>query len=214
MSVKERLTTFIKTLNIGQGAFEKTVGLSNGYVNNIRVSIQPDKLQKIALMYPNLNTGWLITGEGEMLKQNRGYVGIKSDPTEQDSIPLLETSIEAGILKGFAESQVKNSLPHYRVPGFKGADFLATVTGESMIDRYWPGDVVGCKIVTKSSFIQWGKVHVIDTDQGGLIKKLMPSDKDDFIKAVSFNASNYPPFEIPKSDVIEIAIVLGVVRLI
>lgn len=68
MTVKERLIKFIKTLQIGQGAFEKAVGLSNGYVNNIRQSIQPDKLQKIALCYPELNTGWLITGEGEMLK--------------------------------------------------------------------------------------------------------------------------------------------------
>ncbi|MEG1936815.1 MAG: hypothetical protein RR132_04655, partial [Rikenellaceae bacterium] len=68
MSVKQRLIEFIKYLKIGQGAFEKEVGLSNGYVNNIRVSIQPDKLQKIALQYPILNTGWLMVGEGEMLK--------------------------------------------------------------------------------------------------------------------------------------------------
>lgn len=68
MSVKERLKDFIKMLGMGQGAFEKTVGLSNGYVNNIRQSIQPDKLQKIALHFPQLNTGWLMTGEGNMLK--------------------------------------------------------------------------------------------------------------------------------------------------
>jgi hypothetical protein len=70
MTVKERLISFIKTLNIGQAAFEKSVGLSNGYVNNIRKSIQPDKLQKIALSYPQLNAGWLMTGDGEMLKQS------------------------------------------------------------------------------------------------------------------------------------------------
>lgn len=70
MTVKERLILFIKHLNIGQAAFEKRVGLSNGYVNNIRKSIQPDKLQKISLIFTELNPGWLMTGEGEMLKQN------------------------------------------------------------------------------------------------------------------------------------------------
>lgn len=30
----------------------------------------PDKLQKISLHNPDLNTGWLMTGEGEMLKSN------------------------------------------------------------------------------------------------------------------------------------------------
>ncbi len=68
MSVKERLIEFIKYLEIGQGAFEKEVGLSNGYVNNIRKSIQPDKLQRISLRYPQLNSGWLMSGEGNMLK--------------------------------------------------------------------------------------------------------------------------------------------------
>lgn len=67
-TVKERLKTFIKFKGFGQGKFESMCGLSNGYVNNIRQSILPDKLQKIALQFPDLNTGWLMTGEGEMLK--------------------------------------------------------------------------------------------------------------------------------------------------
>lgn len=75
MSVKERLKAFIKSRKMGQGAFEKEVGLSNGYVNNIRQSIQPDKLQKIALRFPELNTGWLMTGDGEMIKDTHISAG-------------------------------------------------------------------------------------------------------------------------------------------
>lgn len=69
-TVKERLISYISFLGIGQGRFEKECGLSNGYVNNIRKSITPEKLQQIALHYPRLNTGWLMTGEGQMLKEN------------------------------------------------------------------------------------------------------------------------------------------------
>lgn len=69
-TIKERLIAFISYLNIGQGKFEKNCGLANAYVANIRKSISPEKLQKIAQRYPELNTGWLMTGEGEMLKQN------------------------------------------------------------------------------------------------------------------------------------------------
>lgn len=68
--IKERLIAFIAYLGIGQGKFEKECGVSNGYVNNIRKSITPEKLQQIALRYPELNTGWLMTGEGEMIKNN------------------------------------------------------------------------------------------------------------------------------------------------
>jgi transcriptional regulator with XRE-family HTH domain len=85
-TVKERIKIFIKSKNIGQSAFEKVVGLSNGYVNNIRQSIQPDKLQKIALCYSDLNTGWLMTGEGNML---RGEMPPAQQP-EPTKLPTVE----------------------------------------------------------------------------------------------------------------------------
>lgn len=66
--VKDRLLEFLQYNGLSQSKFEKKCGLANGYVNNIRRSISPDKLQLIALQFPNLNTGWLLTGEGEMLK--------------------------------------------------------------------------------------------------------------------------------------------------
>lgn len=67
-TVKERLMMFLHYLNISQGKFEKALHLSNGYVNNIKQSITPQKLSIIAAAYPELNTGWLMTGDGEMLK--------------------------------------------------------------------------------------------------------------------------------------------------
>lgn len=69
-TVKERLTAYIKYLGVGQGKFETICGLANGYVNNIRKSITPEKLQQIARQCPDLNTGWLMTGEGEMLRSS------------------------------------------------------------------------------------------------------------------------------------------------
>lgn len=74
-TVKERLISFIKYLQIGQGKFESQCGLSNGYVNNIRRSVTPEKLQQISLRFPELNTGWLMTGEGEMLRTTSTNVG-------------------------------------------------------------------------------------------------------------------------------------------
>lgn len=70
-TVKNRLKAYISYRGIGQAKFEKICGLANGYVNNIRQSITPEKLQKIALSCPDLNTGWLITGEGNMLVSNK-----------------------------------------------------------------------------------------------------------------------------------------------
>lgn len=68
-TIKARLYAFIESQNLSVREFERLCGLSNAYVSNIRSSIQPDKLQKIALRFPVLNKGWLMTGEGTMLKE-------------------------------------------------------------------------------------------------------------------------------------------------
>ena len=72
MTVKERLIKFAKSQEKSVRAFEIKTGLSVGYINAIRVSIQPDKIQRIASQYPNLNTEWLLTGSGSMLKNEDG----------------------------------------------------------------------------------------------------------------------------------------------
>ncbi|ACU61335.1 hypothetical protein [Chitinophaga pinensis] len=70
MSVKDRLIKFLEQENISQGKFEKHVGLSNGFVNNIGAGISTTSLTKIRSKYPSLNVQWLLKGEGEMLQKN------------------------------------------------------------------------------------------------------------------------------------------------
>ena len=79
MNVKNRLKKFLQHENLGQKAFEEYCGFANGYVNNIRRSITPTKLQQIALRFPHLNTGWLMTGEGEMLKTQSTHTVVTGD---------------------------------------------------------------------------------------------------------------------------------------
>lgn len=67
-TVKERLIEFIKSQKLSINQFEKDCGLSGGYVRNMRRSISPDKLGSIVTNFPELNPGWLMTGEGNMLR--------------------------------------------------------------------------------------------------------------------------------------------------
>ena len=66
MGVKERLREYIKTLNISEREFCRQIGVSSSYVNNIRQSIQPDKMKAIGEKFPELNPMWLLTGDGTM----------------------------------------------------------------------------------------------------------------------------------------------------
>lgn len=82
---------FIKYLNTSQSKFETNCGLANGYVNNIRRSITPEKLQKISLRYPELNSGWLMTGEGNMLKDSSTNVGEISGDGNTTGMSVTQT---------------------------------------------------------------------------------------------------------------------------
>lgn len=74
MTVKDRILKFLEIKGITQKAFEQRCGLSNGYVNNIRVSISDKVLQKIVLSFPELNPVWLRMGEGEILTSGQDAV--------------------------------------------------------------------------------------------------------------------------------------------
>jgi len=69
MSVKDRIKAYAKSKGISVRKLEQLSGLNNGYVNGIRVSMQPDKIQSISSYFTDLNIDWLMTGEGEMLKK-------------------------------------------------------------------------------------------------------------------------------------------------
>lgn len=79
-SVKERLIAFIDNKGISKNKFEILCGLSKRYVSNISKSISPDVAERISLNFPELNMGWILTGDGEMLKSSPavpdGTVGI------------------------------------------------------------------------------------------------------------------------------------------
>lgn len=66
-TVKDRLIKFIYSMNLTKSGFEKTVGLSNGYLNRLRSSPSNEKIEQISNSFPQLNRYWLLTGVGPML---------------------------------------------------------------------------------------------------------------------------------------------------
>lgn len=50
--------------------FERTAGLSNGYIKNFKGSLGVDKLENLLQAFPELSYEWLVRGEGDMLKSS------------------------------------------------------------------------------------------------------------------------------------------------
>lgn len=94
---------------------------------------------------------------------------------------------------------------------FPKYDYTVEVRGDSMMPEYKSGDVVACLDVTRSSYMQWGRTFLLNTSQGVIIKKVY--EDGEFLKCISVNDENYPPFNIPKSEVYSIGLVVSSFRI-
>ena len=114
--------------------------------------------------------------------------------TEQETVPVLPTDARAGTLAEFADSIEAYNCERMVSP-IRGADFAMQVTGDSMSPEYPSGSVILCKKINEKAFIEWGKVFVLDTANGAVIKSVRKTDNDNEIECVSLNPA-YQPFRI------------------
>lgn len=213
-TIKDRLASYLTYKGINKSEFGRIIGVSSAYISSIRKSIQPDKTEKIASSFPDLNMAWLLTGEGSMLKNSA------PQPTDAQEdagcmLPLIPLDVLAGNPNLDNPGITADDCERYSVPEFscRGADFLIRVSGDSMSPRYCNGNIIACKIVRNVTFIQWGKPYVIDTEQGILVKLLFPSKDPDRIVCRSVNSALYPDFEIPKAEIRSFSLVVGLIAL-
>lgn len=200
-TVKDRLTRFRQYKKLGQGKFEKLSGLSNGYLTQLRKAPGSEKLQKILCAFPDLNRTWLLTGEGDMLDTSCNSIEDSQFSSSSDLhlIPLLPVSAQGGSFNDFVVS-IKESSCEKIISPIKGADYAMSVSGESMAPEYPSGSQILIKRINEKAFIDWGRVYVLDTCNGTVIKKLFPSDTADKVLCKSINPE-FPPFEVLLSDV-------------
>ena len=227
-SIKERVYEFCSEMGIKIRDFERTCKLSNGYVSSMRTGFGREKLNNVLTAYPQLNREWLLYGEGEMLRQsdpNREKTERRPreetnerpqmKPVATGGIPLIPIDAVAGF-NGWDENGISElDCARYDVPDFAAvhADFLIRVSGSSMYPKYSSGDILACRKILEVTFIQWGKIYVIDSQQGAMVKRLFEIEGDaEHILCKSDNA-NYPPFKLPKNEIRSLSIVVGAIRL-
>ena len=186
-------------------------GLSIGLLNQAKrgkSDLGNKSIDKILSTYQDLNRVWLLTGEGEMLNENN----TKATQDSQAGIPLIPQAAMAGALGSSDNQWMGYQCERYLIPGFEDCDFLIRIEGDSMMPDYYPGDIVACKIVVMSKlWFQWGEVYILDTCQGALIKRILPSDVDNCVKIVSSN-SKYPPFDLEVTEIHHVSLVKGLIR--
>ena len=172
-----------------------------------------------------INPSWLLTGQGDMLVKNDVQQNVETKreaipamegiPSDIAPIPLVTEHAAAGFGNDCFSIQESDVKDYYIIPKFRfnHVDFMIEVSGISMYPHFKSGDVIACTILHETKYIQWNRCHVIATrDQGILVKRIMPSEKEGCFKIVSEN-KDFPPFDLPKEDITGLALVVGCVSL-
>lgn len=177
------------------------VKLRNGDVEEVSTKI----LVPFCLAFSKVNANYILTGRGNMfLDEEHIDASVKT-------LPRIPYDAAAGSLTNAVDGVT--SLQCEQAPvvsAFPRYDFTIRVTGRSMEPMYFSGDEVACLRINESRFLQWGRVHVLDTAQGVIIKRIY--ENGDSIRCASFNPE-YPDFNVPKDEIFSYNLVVGALRL-
>lgn len=199
------LKKFRKQNAISQQELAEYLGVGQSFISQIERGVSP--LPESLLEKIKANSDWTVAIDTLV---NSGEINVhvsENNPNSEKLLPLLPFDAIAGPgTFQFQDTQIED---YYRIGVFANSDFLVRVSGDSMAPKYAGGDIIACKIIDDILFFQWGRVYVINTrSQGVMLKRLMPANDDNYITCVSYN-QDYPPFDIPKEDIIKIALVKG-----
>lgn len=175
-------------------------------------ALSSDTLMTVIKHHPDVNIKWLVTGEGRMMSKS---VSDESQHSKRE-IPIIPISAIGGAL----QLDSLSAMPYeceYEIPPMeaKDADIKIPVTGDSMAPEYPHMSMVYAKKIDCGSFIEWGRVYVLDTANGAVIKVLNDNSLNNTFVCTSLNSdqTRYAPFEVPKESVFGVYRVLSCISL-
>lgn len=202
-TIKERIIYFLDSQNIKKLDFFKRAGIAaSGFRSSgLESEIGGDNLIKFINSFPEINLRWLLLGEEPMIQKG-------------SNIPVIQINETIGFQNGVFNVHnhlVLDYLSNAEFSG-KGIEFVTEITGDAMSPVYNHGDRLCCKVIDPSGFIQWNMPHIIITaSQGMVYRKIRKSNEVDSLLLVAENPE-YESFDIPKSEITGIALIIGILR--
>jgi len=220
---QKNMTARIMELVNDHGHIPKTFALKA----DIEVSLFQRKLKGLAFWSVadvhkicdtyRVRKGWIVDGDGQKYRLPEEVLETiparSSTIKDSNTIPLIPMNAVAGKFNGNDNQIMPYDIESYFVvPTFRKSDFCIRVEGDSMEPTYRNGDIIACKNVPMTDiWFQWGKIYVISTDQGVLVKHIEQGSDERHVRLVSDNPS-YHPFEIPVDGIYNMAIINGLIR--
>lgn len=229
----DRIIQLIKQKGLSINAVEKQLGFGNGAIKRFTTS-SPSVDKIIALSnFLNVSVGYIITGEDTSLNDDeqelvsyykklpeREKIKLLSraetlsevyseQVKETDSIQLIPTyyvsnRVSAGFGEYLEEYEQGKTVYVPDTPESRKADFVLTVSGDSMEPKFHDGDNI---LVRSQPTVDEGQIGIFDVDGEGYIKKLGNGE------LISLN-HKYPNISLKDKYVKCFGVVLGTTEIV
>tara|TARA_R110000868_G_scaffold52171_6_gene164998 strand:- start:538 stop:1254 length:717 start_codon:yes stop_codon:yes gene_type:complete len=209
LNINERILYLIeKQYNANQKKFADSIGYSAQVVFNIvsgrKTKPSFDVLNAIISTNDDINSEWLLTGKGSVLKTESSSTGnvfrLKTDNDVQNqSVPLYDIQASASVVALFKDSSTEIPVDHITIPNLPKCDGAIYVSGDSMYPLLKSGDIIMYKkVANEIDNMFWGEMYLVslinnDGDEFVMVKWLHKSELGtDYVKLVSENRHHQP----------------------
>lgn len=208
--ILDRIKLYIDTKGISIAAFEKSVGMSNASFSKSlknNGAIGTDKLENILSIYSDISPEWLLTGQGDMLKEEPS-LSVSMNP--QEGTPYYDVDFLGGFdLQENSQAMVPalnivaNICPR--------AEMWCNITGHSMEPTISHGDIIALHKCSVED-IQYGEVYAVVLDTFRTVKILRKSSTPGMLKFVPVNKEEFDEQEFSISRIFQVYEVVGSIR--
>lgn len=197
-TVKDRLIKYLEYKHIGRNKFEKTAGISTGYISNLKSSPSSTILVKILKAAPDLNPDWLLYGHGNML--------LSDEPAPSGGYPYyMDLPVSAGQIEQYPSILRESATGTINIPQAKGAEFFFPVIGMSMQPTINEGEIIGVTHISSYETANADRVYMIITrDNERMIKRILQYDPQKGTLLLGSDNPSYPPFTISLSMIVDV----------
>lgn len=223
MGSTERIREYLDYKGITKYKFCNDLGFSNKFLDNSS-NMGTDKACKILHYYPEINSEWLLTGNGSMIKEDKTNIVIMNNDRKtidslhvSQEIPLYDLEAVAGLRELFSSGKPQRVLDTIKIPNLPKCDGAISVTGDSMYPLLKSGDIILYK-ETEFDNIFFGEMYLLsvklnDWEEYITVKYVQKSEQgQEFVKLVSQN-SHHQPKDIHISKISALALIKASIRI-
>ena len=170
---------------------------------------------------------WLLTGKGSPLHDPKSFDNGKirgevetihnsktTEAIDDRSVTLYDITAAAN-LRTLLSDKRQYALGKILIPSIPACDGAIFVNGDSMYPILKSGDIVGFKGINNFSNVIYGEMYIVafhlDGDQYLTVKYVNRSEKEGYVKLVSYNP-HHEPMDLPVDTIQDMAIVKFSIR--